>query len=249
MQILGFLLLMFIVWLGFQDRGSAQVISAFDLHALVMVVVGSASAVLVSSSATTALRTLLCLRELVPGLRRFDRITREQEAEREQLYTLWKEGKRSAALSLAEKSQFDSVKQMVELLLNRSADVGSEKVFLELKHQEIARWQPAIHNWEMISKLGPAFGMVGTITGMIQLFRNMSSENLNIGAAMSLALLATLYGVALGAGIAGPIGHVLNGLLDARLGLLERCETSVNELVSRSSARLEVSHATARGGT
>ncbi|MET0405312.1 MAG: hypothetical protein ABW123_23050, partial [Cystobacter sp.] len=67
----------------------------------------------------------------------------------------------------------------------------------------------------------------------IQLFRNMSSVNLNIGAAMSLALLATLYGVAFGAGVAGPIGHYLNGLLDDRLGLLERCEKSVNEIVSR----------------
>ena len=84
-----------------------------------------------------------------------------------------------------------------------------------------------------IFKLGPAFGMVGTITGMIQLFRNMNAENLNIGAAMSLALLATLYGVAFGAGVAGPIGHYLNGLLDERLGFIERCEKSVNETVSR----------------
>ena len=35
--------------------------------------------------------------------------------------------------------------------------------------------------------LALATGLVcGTITGMIQLFRNMSSDNLNIGAAMSL---------------------------------------------------------------
>jgi chemotaxis protein MotA len=93
--------------------------------------------------------------------------------------------------------------------------------------------QPAVHNWEMLSKLGPAFGMVGTITGMIQMFRNMSADNLNIGAAMSLALLATLYGVAFGAGMAGPIGHYLNNLLDERLGFYERCEKSVNELVAR----------------
>jgi len=36
-----------------------------------------------------------------------------------------------------------------------------------------------------------------------------------------------------GAGIAGPIGHLLNGLLDERLGFLERCQKSVNELVAR----------------
>ena len=75
---------------------------------------------------------------------------------------------------------------------------------------------------------------VGTITGMIQLFQNMGSNTANMGAAISLALVATLYGVAFGAGVAGPIGHFLRGLLDERLGALERCEQSVGELVARA---------------
>lgn len=233
MQIIGFILLAFIVWFGFKDRSDA-VISAFDAHALVMVLVGSSAAVLVSSSSTTALRTVLCLRELIPGLRFFGGKTRDMESERGKLCALWSEGKRSNAVELGDRSDSAALKHMVQLILNRSPSASSAKVFLELKHDEISRWQPAIHNWEMLSKLGPAFGMVGTITGMIQLFKNMSAENLNIGAAMSLALLATLYGVAFGAGIAGPIGHYLNGLLDERLGFLERCEMSVNEIVARS---------------
>ena len=235
MQIFGFMLLAFVVWFGFTERGGGQVISAFDPHALVMVLVGSCAAVLISSSRMTALRTVLCLREFVPGLRFFGKTTLAMEAERDQLCSLWKEGKRNSALQIAEKSQFEANKKLVELLLNRAAEVGSAKVFLELRHEEILRWQPPINNWEMLSKLGPAFGMVGTITGMIQLFRNMSSDNLNIGAAMSLALLATLYGVAFGAGVAGPVGHFLNTLLDERLGFLERCEKSVNELVALRS--------------
>jgi len=232
-QIIGFILLAFVVWFGFSDRGSGTVISAFDPHALVMVLVGSCAAVLVSSSHTTAYRTFLCLKELVPGLRFFGHTTQEMEQERDQVIGLWREGKRAQALQTAEKSRFPAVKELLELVLHRAPEVASAKVFLELRHQEINRWQPAINNWEMLSKLGPAFGMVGTITGMIQLFRNMNADNLNIGAAMSLALLATLYGVAFGAGIAGPVGHYLNGLLDERLGFLERCEKSANELVAR----------------
>lgn len=233
MQIIGFVLLAFVVWFGFSDRGDHTVISAFDPHALVMVLVGSTAAVLVSSSHTTAYRTFLCLKELVPGLRFFGRTTVEMEQERDQVIGLWREGKRAQALQTAEKSRFPAVRELLDLVLHRAPEVASAKVFLELRHQEITRWQPAINNWEMLSKLGPAFGMVGTITGMIQLFRNMSSDNLNIGAAMSLALLATLYGVAFGAGVAGPVGHYLNGLLDERLGFLERCEKSANELVAR----------------
>lgn len=231
MQFIGLGLLLFVLWFGFRDRSDA-VISAFDPHALVMVVVGSFSAVLMSSTTKTALRTFTCLGELVPGLRRFARGTERMEREREQITGLWREGKRNAAVELADKGQSPAIKKMVELIMSRAPEAVSSKVFLELRHAEIAHWQPAIHNWEMLSKLGPSFGMVGTITGMITLFKNMSGDNLNIGAAMSLALLATLYGVAFGAGLCGPISHFLNGLLDERLGFLERAEKSVNEIVA-----------------
>jgi len=236
-QLIGFALLAFVVWLGFAERSANTVVSAFDLHALVMVLVGSAAAVLASSSSRTAIRTVSCLREIIPGLRRMSSETKEMEKEREQLSTLWHEGKRSQALALAEKSRFPAIKQILDLAVNRSPEVAASKVFLELRHEEIAEWQPAINNWEMLSKLGPAFGMVGTITGMVRLFSKMNADDLNIGAAMSLALLATLYGVSFGAGIAGPTGHFLNGLLDERLGFLERAEKTANELVSRSASQ------------
>lgn len=230
MQFVGLALLSFVIWYGFRERTDA-VISAFDPHALVMVVVGSFSAVLMSSTPTSALRTFAVLGELVPGIRRFARGTKRMEQDREQVISMWRDGKRNAAVEYAEQSKSPAIKKMMELIMSRAPEAGSAKVFLELRHEEIGFWQPAVHNWEMLSKLGPSFGMVGTITGMITLFKNMG-DNLNIGAAMSLALLATLYGVAFGAGIAGPISHFLNGLLDDRLGCLERCEKSVNELVA-----------------
>lgn len=233
MQIIGFTLLFAVIWFGFQDR-SASVIAAFDLHALVMVLGGSFSAVLISSTPRDAVMTFAGLGEFIPGVRRFAKRTKRLEDEREQLVSLWRDGKRSAASELAERSDSPAIKKMLELILSRSRPAVSASAFLELNHQETKYWQPMILNWEMLSKLGPAFGMVGTITGMVQLFKNMSSAGSNIGASMSLALLSTLYGVAFGAGLAGPISHFLNALLDDRLGCLERCEKSVNEVISRA---------------
>jgi flagellar motor component MotA len=230
-QIIGIILLCLVVVVGFSNREMRQV-SAFDIHALFMVVAGSMSAVLLGSSSRSALRTLTCLREFVPGMKGFSKETAKMNAEREQVCAFWREGKRAPLLELSEKTQFESTKTMINLLLRRAAEASTSSSFMELRHAEIKALQPAINNWEMLSKLGPSFGMVGTITGMIQLFRNMSEDNMNIGAAMSLALLATLYGVAFGAGIAGPIGHYLNVLMDDRLGMLERCEKSINDLVS-----------------
>lgn len=234
MQLIGIAVLGFIVWYGFSDRTGA-VISAFDPHAAVMVILGSFSALLISSTPKAVLKTFQCLGEFVPGMRVYARGNKRIEQERAELVALWRDSKRSAAVELAERSKYTAIKTMLELILSRAPEAGSASAFLDLRHDEIENWQPAVHNWEMLSKLGPSFGMIGTITGMVQLFKNMNGDNLNIGAAMSLALLATLYGVAFGAGFCGPIAHFLNGRLDDRLGALERCEQSVNEIVARAA--------------
>ncbi len=234
MQIIGLAILAFVVWYGFGER-SSMVISAFDLHAAVMVLGGSFSAILVSSSATTTVRTFLCLREIFPALGTLGPATDALEAERVQFSELWLDGRRAQAVELAERSAFPSIRRLLALVLSRAPEEATRAAFTELRHDELRRWQPAIGNWELLSKLAPSFGMVGTITGMIQVFRTMGEDNMNLGSAVSLALLATLYGVAFGAGVAGPIGHYLRGLLDERLGALERCEQSVGGLVARSS--------------
>jgi flagellar motor component MotA len=233
MQIVGLALLAFVVWYGFGERTS-MTISAFDFHAFVMVLGGSFSAILVSSSATTTARTLLCLREIIPALGTLSPGTDALETERVEFSTLWLDGKRSQAVELAERSAFPSIRRMLQLVLSRAPEEATRAAFTELRHAELGRWQPAIGNWELLAKLAPSFGMVGTITGMIQVFRSMGEDSMNLGSAVSLALLATLYGVAFGAGVAGPIGHYLRGLLDERLGVLERCEQSVAGLVARS---------------
>lgn len=232
MQILGLALLGLIVAYGFADREPGP-ISAFDLHAFVMVLGGSLAAIMVSSSTRTTLRTLSCLREILPGLRTLGPATRALEAERVQLVQLWRERRRAQAVELAEKSAHPALGAMLPLVLARAPHEAVQARFTELKHDELSRWQPAIGNWEMLARLAPSFGMVGTITGMIRLFQNMGEGGMNLGPAISLALLATLYGVAFGAGAAGPIGHYLRTLLDDRLGALERCEQSVGEMIAR----------------
>ena len=232
MQLIGLLLLGFVIWFGFSER-DGQVISAFDFHAFVMVLGGSLSAVLSSSSASTSLRTFTALRETLPGLGVLQAGTDAVESDRSQLVELWSDGRRAQAVQLAEASPNPAISRMIELVLSRAPEETIRSVFTEIRHAEVSRWQPAIANWELLAKIAPSFGMVGTITGMIQLFRTLG-EDTNMGAAISLALLATLYGVAFGAGVAGPIGHFLRNLLDERIGVYERCEQSVSDLIARA---------------
>lgn len=59
-----------------------------------------------------------------------------------------------------------------------------------------------------IGDSAPAFGMVGTLVGLVQMLSNMSDPS-SIGPAMAIALLTTLYGVLIAQLIALPIADKL----------------------------------------
>lgn len=236
MQIVGVGLLVAVLVYAFGERRLDE-ITAFDGRAAIIVLVGSLAAILTSSKARDSLRTLLCLRELFPFAGTLDRGSQSLEREREEFTRLWRAGQRSQAVAVAEQSGSPVMHRMLELVLARASARTTETAFLELRHAELARWQPATFNWQLLAKLGPSMGMVGTITGMIQLFRGMGAEDFSIGAAMSMALVSTLYGVAFGAGIAAPVGHYLRTLLDERLGVVARCRQSAVELAEMPGRR------------
>lgn len=235
MQIVGLVMMVGVVAFGFTEREMSKV-SAFDMHALVIVFGGCIAAILTSSSARTVGYTLLCIRELLPFTGTLERGTERLESQRARFAELWREGRRAQAVELAEGSALLPIRRMLELVLSRSSEKAIDSAFMELRHAELGRWQPATTNWDLLARLGPSFGLVGTVTGIVMLFRNMGNDNLNIGAAMSLALVSTLYGIAFGAGVAGPVGHYLRGLLDERLGALTRCRQSAVELVERAAS-------------
>ena len=75
--------------------------------------------------------------------------------------------------------------------------IETELVFLEQRHKD----SQAV--WEQIGSLGPAWGMIGTLLGLIILLQNMDDPS-TLGPAMSVALITTLYGSILANFIAIP---------------------------------------------
>lgn len=91
----------------------------------------------------------------------------------------------------------------VEALLDRLRESRLER------HTLVRDW------WTAAAETAPALGMVGTLIGLVQLFRVMD-DPAAIGSAMAIALLATLYGALFANLIAAPIA--------ARLRRLSRAE-------------------------
>ncbi|KAA0076265.1 MotA/TolQ/ExbB proton channel family protein [Tardiphaga sp. P9-11] len=63
--------------------------------------------------------------------------------------------------------------------------------------------------YRAIGDCAPAFGMIGTLLGMVQMFSNMSDPS-KLGPFMAVALLATLYGAIVGNLICLPIADKLH---------------------------------------
>lgn len=70
----------------------------------------------------------------------------------------------------------------------------------EVRHNSVIRF------WLAVADIAPAIGMVGTIFGLVRLFSDLDDPS-NLGSAMALALLTTLYGLILSNVIAAPISQ------------------------------------------
>lgn len=66
-----------------------------------------------------------------------------------------------------------------------------------------ARHKTVISFWEKWGEMGPAWGMIGTLVGLVNMLKNLSDFS-TIGPNMAVALLTTLYGSLIANWLTGP---------------------------------------------
>jgi chemotaxis protein MotA len=75
---------------------------------------------------------------------------------------------------------------------------------------------------EFMGAAAPAFGMIGTLIGLVQMLKNLSSPD-QIGAGMAVALLTTFYGAFTANLICIPLA--------GKLGIYSKAETTAKEMI------------------
>ena len=76
----------------------------------------------------------------------------------------------------------------------------TELIFIQGRHKEVATF------WEKIAEMGPAWGMIGTLIGLINMLGSLDDPSA-IGPAMAVALLTTMYGSLLANLFASPFAE------------------------------------------
>lgn len=70
--------------------------------------------------------------------------------------------------------------------------------------------------WGKLADLFPAFGMIGTLIGLIQMLRNLNDPSA-LGPGMAVALITTLYGAILANAFATPVANKLKKVKDTEI--------------------------------
>ena len=95
------------------------------------------------------------------------------------------------------------------LLIVDGTDPDLVRAIMETELVSIdSRHKNKIGFWEQLGAMGPAWGMIGTLLGLINMLQNMS-DAAAIGPNMSIALITTLYGSMLANWICAPVSSKL----------------------------------------
>jgi chemotaxis protein MotA len=177
----------------------------WDTPSLLMVVGGTAGAVLMCFPLRTVLRSP---RIFLKGI--FYRAPRPAELV-EQLVSLAKTARRDGLLALERRlPQIDN--PLIKLGIQMSIDGTRPEVIEEVLRTHIEtmalRHKEGKALFDQLGKYAPAFGLIGTLLGLILMLGNMSDPS-HIGSGMAVALVTTLYGAVLSNGSFLPLAEKL----------------------------------------
>lgn len=95
------------------------------------------------------------------------------------------------------------------LLIVDGTDPELSRAILETELISVgARHKKGIAFWEGLGTMGPAWGMIGTLVGLVNMLNNMDDPS-SLGPNMAVALLTTLYGSLLANWICAPVANKL----------------------------------------
>ena len=184
-------------------------------------------------------------RDFMEGVKSFTRAFRKQEMSvyiyAEKILELSNVARRDGLLSLEHEAtgiEDDFLKKGIMLIVDGSTpELVKDIMEAEMLHKEDKN-KRNIKFWQDLGSYGPAWGMVGTLLGLIDMLRNMGTNAGAIGSGMSLALITTLYGSVLANWICIPLSRKLEKCNDEELLIMEVCTEGVLSIQAGENTRI-----------
>ncbi len=175
-----------------------------NIPSVLVVFAGTAAATLIKFSLSDCIYAL----KRGVGMAFFDTGSNPRELV-EQIKTLADKARKEGLLVL-EDEPVDNVffKKGIQLCVDGQTPEFVRKVLSSEMDLSIERDELGERIYRGIGEAAPAFGMIGTLIGLVQMLANMS-DPASIGPAMAVALLTTLYGAVIANLFANPLADKL----------------------------------------
>jgi chemotaxis protein MotA len=214
--------------------GGASFSTFIDIPSLLVVGGGSLGAVLICFP----LRTFL----LVPGVTKkvfLNRAT-DYRAIINQLVSLAETARRDGLLALEAKlGQIDNpfIKLGIQMAIDGTRPEVIESILRSEMEAVATRHKDGKNLYDQMGKYAPAYGMIGTLLGLIMMLSNMSDPS-GIGKGMAVALITTLYGSVVANVICLPFAEKLAFLNKQELLSLEIIIRGIMDIQSGENPRV-----------
>lgn len=137
-----------------------------------------------------------------------------------QMMVQFAESARKEGLLVLEKSIKELDNEFIKSGMQLAIDGTEPEILKEILEKEVEnleeRHKKARNFYESLGELAPAWGMIGTLIGLVNMLMNMNDPS-QIGPAMAVCLLTTLYGAILANFICIPVAGKLSIRTEAEL--------------------------------
>jgi chemotaxis protein MotA len=151
-----------------------------------------------------------------------------------------KQGRNVEASKVLAEAQDPLLREVGPLLLQPGGGADARETVLTLSYARLAEVKAGEEVFRFLARTTPAVGLMGTIVGLVNMLMNLRNFE-QLGPAMAVAQLATLYGLILAYGIWAPFARRIDSYgrnLSVSARLLERGLTSIAEGRSLYDLRL-----------
>ena len=202
-SIVGFLAGVFFVIVSILLKG--ELTTFFDISSLMITVGGTFAAVLISYPKSKFFNSIKGIKLI------FNERELNEKQVIEEIIRLSSIARKEGLLALedaTEDIEDEFLKKGIMLIVDGTdpelvrSILETEMAFVQERHKEVQGF------WKNIGSLAPAWGMIGTLIGLINMLRVLEDPD-QIGPSMSIALLTTLYGTLLANLVAIPIANKL----------------------------------------
>lgn len=205
-SVLGLALCFIIVMFGIITSGGISAVGNFVDPASIFITLGGSFFCIMASYS---------MQDLISGFKSFGLIFKTPEIDTPQMITkvieLSNVARKEGLLSLEEAAadlDDDFLKKGILLIVD-GTDPELVRAIMETELVSIeGRHKAKVGFWDNLGAMGPAWGMIGTLVGLVNMLKNMSDPSA-IGPNMAVALLTTLYGSLLANWICAPVSSKL----------------------------------------